>query len=104
MKPVSLFLTCADKKEADKIARSLLEKKLIVCAKSFPVTSTFYWKKNIDSADEVFLLMDSSEELFEEVEKEVRSLHSYETPNLIAVPVSKTSSGVVEWLKEGLLK
>lgn len=96
------MLTCADKIEAEKIVQSLLKKKLVVCAKSFPVNSVFYWKGEIDKAKEIFVVMDSSEELFEKVEKEVRRLHSYETPNLSAIPISKTSRGIIEWLKEGL--
>ena len=104
MKPVVLFLTCADKNEVEKIVESLLEKKLIVCAKSFPVNSTFFWENKIDSSEEFFVVMDSSEELFDKVETEVKRLHSYDTPNLTAVSVTKTSKGVAEWMKEGLLK
>lgn len=104
MKPVVLLLTCGNKEEADKIVKSLLEKKLIVCAKSFPVSSTFYWKNDIDFAEEVFVMMDSSENLFKKVEAEVRKLHSYDTFNLVSVPVTKTSDGVMEWIKEGLSK
>ncbi len=104
MKPVVLFLTCADKDETKKIVEFLLEKKLIVCAKSFPVNSTFFWKDKIDSSEEVLVVMDSSEELFQKVEDEVRKLHSYDTPNLTAVSVAKTSKGVIEWMTEGLQK
>ncbi|OGK19131.1 hypothetical protein A3G67_02565 [Candidatus Roizmanbacteria bacterium RIFCSPLOWO2_12_FULL_40_12] len=104
MKPVVLLLTCGGKEEADKIVKALLEKKLIVCAKSFSVSSTFYWKNSIDSGEEIFIVMDSSENLFEKVEEEIRKLHSYDTFNLVSIPVTKTSRGVVEWMKEGLLK
>ena len=102
MKPCILLLTCADRAEADKISQVLLEKKLIVCAKKSSVSSDFYWEQSIDKAEEILLIMDSSEEMFEKIEEEVAKLHSYKTFNLVALPVSKTSKGVKEWMKEGL--
>lgn len=102
MKPCILVLTCADDKEADVVAIALLNKKLIVCAKMSPITSKYYWKDAIESAEEVVMIMDSSEELFEQVETEVKLHHSYETINLVMLPVLKTSAGVAEWMSEGL--
>ena len=102
MKIILLFLTCANEKEADAIARTLLEKHLIVCAKKLPVSSSFFWKGSIDSADEVLLIMESVEEKFNAIEQEVRKLHSYETFVLLSVPVSRGSKGVEEWIEEGL--
>lgn len=104
MKPVFLFLTCKDDNEAKEIATVLLQKRLIVCAKRFSVSSTFLWEGKIDSGDEVMLTMDSVEELFEQVEKAVRKNHSYDTFVLTAVPVAKVSRGVAEWMKEELKK
>jgi len=97
-----LFLTCANKKEADLIAKTLLRKHLVVCAKKMPVSSSFFWKGSIDKANETLLIMESVESNFKVIEQEVRKLHSYETFTLFALPVSKASSGVVEWMKDGL--
>lgn len=104
MKMVLLFLPCGDDKEAEKISQSLLEKHLIVCAKKTPSSSAFFWKGEIDKANEILLIMESVEENYEEIEKEVRKLHSYETFVLSALPVIKYSKGVEDWLKEGLKK
>lgn len=104
MKMVLLFLPCVNNKEAEKISQSLLEKHLIVCAKKTPVSSTFFWKGEIDKANEILLIMESVEENYEEIEKEVRKLHSYETFVLSAISVIKYSKGVEDWLKEGLKK
>ncbi|MBI2066001.1 divalent-cation tolerance protein CutA [Candidatus Woesebacteria bacterium] len=104
MNMVLLFLACADDEEAEKISQSLLKKRLIVCAKKTPVSSAFFWKRKIDKANEVLLVMETIEENFEEIEKEVRKIHSYETFVLSAIPVVKYSKGVAEWLKEGLKK
>src|SRR3989338_9254644 len=102
MTPNLLFLTCANQAEADKIAQSLLEKRLAVCVKKTPVNSDFLWQGKIDHASEILLMMDSSEELFDQVEQEVKRLHSYDTPNLVSVLVSHSSAGIPEWMKQEL--
>lgn len=102
MKPVLLFLTCANKKEADKIALRLLEKKLVVCTKQWPVSSAYRWKGKIERGREVLLLMETVEEKFAAVEREVRNVHSYERPVLLSVPMSRVSKGVAEWMRKEL--
>lgn len=104
MKPVLLMLTCANDAEANTIVDLLLDKKLIVCAKKSSVSSSFYWKGARENSQETLLLMDSHEELFDHIEKEIGTIHSYETFNLIALPVAKTSRDVKEWMEEGLKK
>ncbi len=94
-----LWLTCEDKKEASKIAKVLLKKRLIACAKQMPVTSEFHWQGKIDQANETLLLMESREDLFDKVEAEVAKLHSYNTFVLEAVPVSKVSKDAQKWLE-----
>ena len=102
MKPNLLFLTCANQFEADKISQALLEKHLVVCVKKTPVNSDFLWQGKIDHGSEILLIMDSKEELFTEVEKEVRRLHSYDLPALVSIPVSKTTAGVTKWMQKEL--
>lgn len=102
MKPILVFLTCANKKEADKIIRILLSKRLIVCAKSSPVTSSFLWKQKMSASKEILVIMDTSEELYSEIEKEIKRVHSYETFVIMAIPVVKTSEAVRKWLQTEL--
>jgi len=99
---VQLLLTCANVTEANLVASSLLDKKLISCAKQLPVGSDFLWQDKIDHNDEVLLILESREDLFEEIETEVAKLHSYETFVLQAVPVIKTSKDATKWLNETL--
>lgn len=98
-----LWLTCADQKEADKIANTLLVKQLVACVHKLPVKSEFSWQAKIDSAKEVLLIMDSREDLFDEVEREVAKLHRYDTFVLEAVPVIKVSMKAKQWLNKGLM-
>ena len=97
-----LLLTCADKKEADKIANKLLEKKLIVCVKKTPVSSSFLWKNKVESSKEVLLIMDSVIENFEEINSEVKKVHSYKTFVLTSFLVSQTTKDVENWVKKEL--
>lgn len=100
MKLCILFLICANDKEADKISQTLLKKKLVVCAKKFPVSSSFLFKSKIDNSNEILLIMESTEEKFSEIEKEVAKIHSYETFVLFSLPVIQTTQSVKEWIKQ----
>lgn len=97
-----LWLTCKDRAEADKIASVLLQKHLITCAKQIPVEADFLWKARIDHSSEILLLMDSREDLFERIEAEVATIHSYDTFVLQATPVVKLSKGAAKWLRNEL--
>ena len=99
MKLNLLFLTCANEAEANKISRSLLKKKLVFCIKKSLVSSSFLWKGKIVSSHEILLIMDSIEENFKKVEKEVAKLHSYKTFVLVSAPINKTTSGVTKWVR-----
>lgn len=97
-----LWLTCANKKEADKIANTLLEKRLVVCVRQMLVSSDYWWKGRLENSSEILLQMESREDLFEEVEHEVAKLHSYDTFVLEATPVVKISKKAGQWLKKEL--
>lgn len=98
-----LILTCKNSVEADTIAKALLEKKLIACAKQISsVDSIFSWHGGFDNNNEELLLMDSRLDLFDAVEAEVAKLHSYETFVLQAVPVVKVSKDAQKWLDKEL--
>lgn len=102
MKICLLFLTCANLEEADKISKSLLEKKLVFCIKKTSVSSSFLWKGRINHNEEVLLIMDSIEENFEKVESEISKIHSYETFVLTSTPAIKTTDKVIDWIKKEL--
>jgi periplasmic divalent cation tolerance protein len=97
-----LLLTCRDVDEADKIAKVLLQQKLIVCVKQLAVSSEFLWHGDINHNDEVLLMMDSREDLFDQVESEVAKLHTYDTFVLQAIPVTRTSKRALQWMAEEL--
>ncbi|MBI2621111.1 MAG: divalent-cation tolerance protein CutA [Candidatus Levybacteria bacterium] len=102
MQMIVLLLTCANEKEADKIANTLLKEKLIVCAKKLPVSSSFLWEKKIKSSEEILLIMDSVAENFEKINSEVKKLHSYKTFVLTSLLVNQTTKDVENWAKKEL--
>ncbi len=97
-----LWLSCDGKKEATLISDVLLQKKLVACAKQIPVSSQFSWQDKIDKSNEILLIMESSEDLFDEVEREIDKLHSYDSFVLEATPISKISKKATDWLKKEL--
>ncbi|OGL30463.1 hypothetical protein A3F37_01150 [Candidatus Saccharibacteria bacterium RIFCSPHIGHO2_12_FULL_41_12] len=97
-----LWLTCTDQKEADKIAKALLEKRLIACAKQVAITSDFIWEGKIERNNEILLIMESREDLFDEIEAEVAKLHSYDSFVLTATPITKVSKKAQKWLDKEL--
>jgi periplasmic divalent cation tolerance protein len=98
-----VYVTTSSRAEAEKIAQTLLEEHLIACANILgPVSSHFYWKEKIDSAEEFLMIMKSSACLFEKLEERVRALHSYEVPEVLAVPIADGSKVYLGWLAGAL--
>jgi periplasmic divalent cation tolerance protein len=97
---VELVLTCGSWQEAQRIADSLLDKKLVACVEFFEIKSKYRWHGAIEQTDEVKLLMHSLGHLFHEVEAEVKKLHSYDTFVLEALPVADISAEAKAWLTE----
>jgi periplasmic divalent cation tolerance protein len=100
---VIVLVTTADKQEAERIIRRLLDEKLIACANIIsPVSSHFHWSGRIEKADECLVLMKSREDLFEELAETVKSLHSYEVPEILALPIINGSKTYIDWLESCL--
>jgi len=104
MKGLVVLMTTPSKEEADKIVRSLLRKRLIACANILgPVESNFWWKRKIDKANEFLVLMKSSKKLFTRLSQTIREMHSYEVPEILALPIVKGSRPYLEWLNASLI-
>ncbi len=97
-----LWLTCKDAHEADKVKNALLVKHLVACVKQWPVQADFHWQGKLEHSNEIMLCMESRLDLFDQVEAEVKKLHSYETFVLEATPLEKVSKNATTWLKKEL--
>jgi periplasmic divalent cation tolerance protein len=102
---IMVYVTCASKAEAEKIAKTLLSERLIACANiTGPVTSHFHWKEKIDVAEEFLMIMKSRVDLFAALEGLVRALHSYEVPEILAVPIVEGSEAYFDWMNKVLTR
>lgn len=99
---IILYLTCANEDEAKTIGNALLEEKLVTCVRRSLVSSSYWWEGKINHNDEILLTMESLEEKFDAIEVIVTKLHSYDEYVLTAVPVIKTTPGVLNWLNDTL--
>ena len=101
---IVVLVTAKDKKEAIKIAQGLLEAKLIACANIIGgIQSLFWWQGKIDSSKEVLLVLKTKKTLFKKVSVKVRSLHSYQTPEIIALPFVNGSEDYLRWVSSSVL-
>ena len=100
---IVVLSTCGSAEEAAKIARALVEKKLAACVNVMPAVRSFYrWKDVIEDESESLLVIKSSRALFNQLRVEIEKLHSYEVPEVIAVPIVDGSEGYLEWLDREL--
>jgi periplasmic divalent cation tolerance protein len=103
MKYIVVLITTSTKDEAKKIADGLLSKRLIACANILSkVSSLFWWQGRIDSAEEVLLILKTEECLLDEVIKTVKELHSYEIPEIIALPIIGGNEDYLQWINESI--
>ena len=95
------MVTCSSNREAKKVAGSLLDKRLVACANIIPgIGSRFWWKGKIERAREVLVMMKTKKENFTRIEDEVKKLHSYDVPEIIAIPIIMGSKQYLKWIME----
>jgi periplasmic divalent cation tolerance protein len=101
---IVVLVTAKDKQEAEKITQSLLKERLIACANIVTtVTSFFHWSGKIDRAEECLIVMKSRSDLFAQVVEQVKGSHSYEVPEILALPIIDASTTYLDWMG-GVLK
>jgi len=100
---IIIFITTSNKKEAEKIAKALLKNKLAACVNILDrVKSIFRWQGKVDQANEALLIIKSHRKKLSKIIKLVKSLHSYEVPEIIAVPISGGYKPYLKWIDESL--
>lgn len=100
---IVVFITAKDAAEAKTISDQLLEKKLIACANIIEgVESVFWWQEKIDQAKETLIILKSKQSLFKKIVKTVKAHHSYEVPEIIALPIVDGNPDYLKWIDESL--
>jgi periplasmic divalent cation tolerance protein len=99
---IIVLVTCGSRKEARKIARSVVVAGLAACVSvvTAPVESIYRWKGKVKGAQEFLLIIKTTGKRFAALEAEVRRLHSYEVPEIIALPIERGSKAYLAWIDE----
>jgi len=102
---IQISTTTETKEQAQKIAQYLVEQKLAACVQiNGPIESIYHWKGKVETSYEWLCLIKTQESLFDKIEATIKKLHSYETPEIIAIPIVKGSKEYLNWLDKETLK
>jgi periplasmic divalent cation tolerance protein len=97
-----VFVTTASVTEAETIATVLVTEKLAACVKIIPIQSVYVWEGKINRDSEWQLLIKTDLDLFAAIECKIKELHSYTTPEIIAVPIVAGSPAYLSWLGDNV--
>ncbi len=101
---IQVMTTTETKEQAQKIAQHLVTEKLAACVQILgPINSIYRWKGKVENTQEWLCLIKTQDDLYNKVEAAIKSLHPYETPEIIAVPIIKGSKEYLSWLEDELL-
>lgn len=96
---IIILVTASSEEEAKKIAQVLVEKRLAACVNLIKdIRSIFRWKGKLSDENEILLIIKTRKKLYKNVEEEVKSLHSYEVPEIIALPIISGSKDYLYWV------
>ena len=98
---IFVYITNPTKEEAKKIAKQLLEQRLVACANIFPIESMYHWKGKMADEEQFVLLGKTSEENYEKIVSEVNKIHSYTIPCITKIPIFPNSE-YENWLNSEL--
>jgi periplasmic divalent cation tolerance protein len=100
---IVVFSTCGSAGEAERLARRVVDERLAACVNVIsPVRSFYRWKGVVEDSAEWLLVIKSSRGLFEALRAALESAHTYEVPEVIAIPVVEGSPNYLSWIEQEL--
>ena len=94
-----VLCNCGSVEEAERIARGVVSKRLAACVNIVPaIRSVYWWQGTVEEATEHMLVIKTRAEVYEELQDEIRSLHSYSVPEIIALPIERGSQSYLDWI------
>ena len=98
-----IYCTCPDQAVAERIANALVGERLAACVNIVPgITSIYHWQGGVHREPELLLLIKSRRDVYPALEARICALHSYEVPEIIALPIQQGSAAYLAWLDVGL--
>jgi periplasmic divalent cation tolerance protein len=102
---LQVFTTVEKREDADLIASTVVRKRVAACAQILgPIQSTYWWKGKVEEAGEWLCVMKTRKELFSALEKEIKDIHPYEVPEIIALPIVAGSKSYLQWIDKETMK
>jgi periplasmic divalent cation tolerance protein len=100
---IAVFMTAANREEAGRLAEMLVGERLAACVQILPeLQSVYRWQGKVERQQEVLLIAKTISSKFAALESRVRALHSYETPEIVAVPLIAGSASYLAWLSAAI--
>ena len=100
---IVVFMTAPNREEAGRLAEMLIGEKLAACVQILPeMKSVYQWQGQIERQNEILLIAKTRLSVFAALEREVRKIHSYETPEIVACPISAGSAPYLTWINENV--
>lgn len=95
-----ILVTAVNQKEARRIGKGMVDAKLAACANIIPgIQSIYRWKGKVVKAQEVLIILKSTRPRYRALEKAIKAMHSYETPEIIALPVKEGLDRYIGWVR-----
>ena len=99
MSAIMVYVTVPDLAQAEHIAKTVVTDRLAACANILPaMQSVYHWQGKIETGAEVVLIFKTREALFSPLRDKVKELHSYETPCIIALPITAGDQTYLDWI------
>ncbi|MCX7552883.1 divalent-cation tolerance protein CutA [Marinicella sp. S1101] len=98
---IQVFVSCESSQQAKKLVDSLLNDQIIACAQMLKGVESFYrWQGQITQSNEVLLVLKTTANHFKAIETSIKKLHSYDVPEILAIPVLEGSTDYLKWINE----
>ncbi len=98
---VQVFTTLPSREQADEMARQLVEGRWAACVQVLgPLESTYRWEGRLEKSQEWLLLIKSTAAAYARLEEQIRKLHPYEVPEIMAVPVASGNAAYLDWVRQ----
>ena len=98
---IQVVTTTNNREEAECIAKAVVQQRLAACAQvSGPVTSYYWWEGKLANAEEWVCRMKTREEKYGSLQDRIREMHSYDVPEILAIPVVSGNSTYLEWVAD----